>query len=96
MVANPKAAIIGGSLEIGGYFTGNAAMSAKGAQINPQTKAMMNSYASTSFGKLAISNLEKTGMSKVSVTRALAKLEAKNLVLKERHGLTNKIKIKAD
>ena len=38
----------------------------------------------------------KTGMSKVAVTRALAKLESKNLVIKERYGLTNKIKIKVE
>lgn len=38
--------------------------------------------------------VEKTGLSKVSVTRALMKLEHKNLVLKERCGLTNKIKLK--
>ena len=38
----------------------------------------------------------KTGMSKVAVTRVLSKLEAKNLVIKERHGLTNKIKLKVE
>jgi uncharacterized membrane protein len=40
--------------------------------------------------------VSKTGLSKVSVTRALAKLETKNLVAKERYGLTNKIKIKTE
>jgi len=38
----------------------------------------------------------KTGMSKVAVTRALAKLELKGLVAKERHGLTNRIRLKLD
>jgi uncharacterized membrane protein len=36
----------------------------------------------------------KTAMTKVKMTRALASLENKNLILKERHGLTNKIKLK--
>lgn len=36
----------------------------------------------------------KTGLSKVAMTRALAKLEMKNLVVKERYGLTNRIKLK--
>lgn len=36
----------------------------------------------------------KTGTTKVRMTRALASLENKNLILKERHGLTNKIKLK--
>lgn len=36
----------------------------------------------------------KTAMSKVAVTRALAKLEMKNLVIRERFGLTNKVRIK--
>lgn len=36
----------------------------------------------------------KTGLSKVAMTRALAKLEMKNLIVKERHGLTNKIRLK--
>jgi uncharacterized membrane protein len=38
----------------------------------------------------------KTELSKVSVTRALTKLENKNLIIKERYGLTNKIKLKQD
>ena len=38
----------------------------------------------------------KTGMSKVAVTRALTKLEMKNLLVKERHGLTNKIRLKIE
>ena len=38
----------------------------------------------------------KTGLSKVSITRALRKLEMKNLVVKERHGLTNKIKLNGE
>jgi len=38
----------------------------------------------------------KTGLSKVAVTRALRKLEMKNLVVKERHGLTNRIKLKIE
>lgn len=36
----------------------------------------------------------KTGTTKVRMTRALASLENKNLILKERYGLTNKIKLK--
>jgi uncharacterized membrane protein len=36
----------------------------------------------------------KTGMTKVKMTRALASLEGKNLIAKERHGLTNRIKLK--
>ncbi|MCX6814456.1 MAG: hypothetical protein NTY20_02300 [Candidatus Aenigmarchaeota archaeon] len=36
----------------------------------------------------------KTSMTKVKMTRALASLENKNLILKERHGLTNRIKLK--
>jgi len=36
----------------------------------------------------------KTGLSKVAMTRALVKLERKNLIVKERYGLTNKVKIK--
>ena len=38
--------------------------------------------------------VQKTGMGKVAVTRALSKLEIKNLVVRERHGLTNKVRIK--
>jgi len=38
--------------------------------------------------------VSRTGMSKVAVTRALAKLESKGLVVKERHGLTNKVRLK--
>ena len=40
--------------------------------------------------------VSKTGLSKVSVTRALTKLETKSLIIKERYGLTNKIKLKAE
>jgi uncharacterized membrane protein len=36
----------------------------------------------------------KTCMTKVRMTRALASLQYKNLIIKERHGLTNKIKLK--
>jgi uncharacterized membrane protein len=36
----------------------------------------------------------KTGMSKVKMTRILSGFERKGLIVKERHGLTNKIKIK--
>jgi len=36
----------------------------------------------------------KSGLSKVKMTRILSGLESKNLILKERHGLTNKIKLK--
>jgi uncharacterized membrane protein len=36
----------------------------------------------------------KTCMTKVKMTRALASLQNKNLIVKERHGLTNKIKLK--
>jgi uncharacterized membrane protein len=36
----------------------------------------------------------KSGLSKVKMTRILSSLESKNLVVKERHGLTNKIKLK--
>jgi uncharacterized membrane protein len=36
----------------------------------------------------------KTGMTKVKMTRALASLGSKNLIIKERHGLTNRIKLK--
>ena len=34
------------------------------------------------------------GLSKVKVTRIISKLEQKDLVVKERHGLTNRIKLK--
>jgi uncharacterized membrane protein len=36
----------------------------------------------------------KTCIGKVAVTRALSKLEMKNLIVRERYGLTNKIKLK--
>ena len=36
----------------------------------------------------------QTGLSKVKITRILANLERKELITKERYGLTNKIKIK--
>ena len=36
----------------------------------------------------------KTRLTKVKMTRVLASLERKNLIVKERHGLTNKIKLK--
>ena len=36
----------------------------------------------------------KTRLKKVKMTRVLASLERKNLIVKERHGLTNKIKLK--
>jgi uncharacterized membrane protein len=36
----------------------------------------------------------KTGMTKVRMTRALASLQCKSLIIKERHGLTNRIKLK--
>lgn len=35
-----------------------------------------------------------TGFSKVKITRILANLERKNLVVRERYGLTNKVKLK--
>jgi uncharacterized membrane protein len=38
--------------------------------------------------------VKKSGLSKVKVTRILSRLERKGLVLRERHGLTNKIKLK--
>jgi uncharacterized membrane protein len=40
--------------------------------------------------------VEKLGLSKVSITRALMKLEQKNLIVKERYGLTNKVKLKLE
>jgi uncharacterized membrane protein len=36
----------------------------------------------------------KTGLTKVRMTRALAGLEGKSLIVKERHGLTNRIRLK--
>ena len=36
----------------------------------------------------------KTGLTKVRMTRALASLQSKNLIVKERHGLTNRIRLK--
>ena len=36
----------------------------------------------------------KTSLSKVKMTRVLASLERKKLIVKERHGLTNRIKLK--
>lgn len=36
----------------------------------------------------------KTSMTKVRMTRALASLQGKSLIIKERHGLTNRIKLK--
>jgi uncharacterized membrane protein len=36
----------------------------------------------------------KTRLTKVKMTRVLASLEGKNLIVKERHGLTNKIRLK--
>jgi len=36
----------------------------------------------------------KTSLSKVKMTRVLSSLERKNLVVKERHGLTNRIRLK--
>jgi len=36
----------------------------------------------------------KTGYSKVKVARIVARLERKNVVVKERHGLTNRIKVR--
>jgi uncharacterized membrane protein len=36
----------------------------------------------------------KTSLSKVKMTRVLANLERKNLIIKQRHGLTNKIMLK--
>ncbi|MCX6707299.1 MAG: hypothetical protein NT001_04120 [Candidatus Woesearchaeota archaeon] len=38
--------------------------------------------------------VKKTGMGKVAVTRALSKLEMKNLVVRERQGLTNRVRLK--
>ncbi len=36
----------------------------------------------------------RTGLSKVRMTRVLASLERKKLIVKERHGLTNRIRLK--
>jgi len=36
----------------------------------------------------------KSALSKVKIARILSSLENKNLIIKERHGLTNKIKLK--
>ncbi|MBW2971693.1 hypothetical protein KY359_01530 [Candidatus Woesearchaeota archaeon] len=36
----------------------------------------------------------RLGLSKVKVTRVLSALEKKNLIIKERHGLTNKVRLK--
>lgn len=38
--------------------------------------------------------VQKTGLSKVKITRIMRRLELKGLVAKERYGLTNKIKLK--
>ena len=38
--------------------------------------------------------VRKTGMTKVRMTRALASLQCKSLIIKERRGLTNRIKLK--
>lgn len=35
----------------------------------------------------------QTGLSKVKITRVLTSLQNKNLVMKERYGITNKIKL---
>ena len=69
-----------------------------------QIASLLKSDEKTLFDLLVRENGEmlqnkivlKTGLSKVSVTRALAKLENKNLVIRERYGLTNKIRLKAD
>lgn len=37
--------------------------------------------------------VEKLGISKVKVTRILSRLESKGLVTRQRHGLTNKVKL---
>ncbi len=37
--------------------------------------------------------VEKLGLSKVKVTRVLARLERKELIVRTRHGLTNKVKL---
>ena len=36
----------------------------------------------------------RTGLSKVKITRVIHRLELKRLIVKERHGLTNRIKLK--
>lgn len=57
-------------------------------------KAVFTALQSANGEMLQNQLVLKTGLSKVAVTRAVSKLESKNLVVKERHGLTNKIKVK--
>ena len=45
-------------------------------------------------GALQNELVSRTGMSKVKITRIIHRLERKGLIVKERHGLTNKIKVK--
>jgi uncharacterized membrane protein len=40
--------------------------------------------------------VKKSGLSKVKVTRILSRLEKKGLIMRHRHGLTNKVKIKQE
>ena len=53
-------------------------------------KALIESNGEMQQNKLSL----KLGISKVKTTRILHALEQKNLIVKERHGLTNKIKLR--
>ena len=52
-------------------------------------KALLENNGEMQQNKLAV----KLGVSKVKATRVLSGLEQKNLIIKERHGLTNNIRL---
>jgi uncharacterized membrane protein len=62
--------------------------------LRKEERSVFQEIASSNGEMLQNALVLKLGMSKVKMTRVLSSLESKNLIVKERHGLTNKIKLK--
>ena len=62
--------------------------------LNKDEKAVFSEVMDSDGGMLQNKLVLKTSLNKVKMTRTLASLEKKKLIVKERHGLTNRIKLK--
>jgi uncharacterized membrane protein len=62
--------------------------------LRKEERDVFQEIINSSGGMLQNALVLKSGLSKVKMTRILSGLESKNLIVKERHGLTNKIKLK--
>ncbi|MBN1544901.1 hypothetical protein JW898_05580 [Candidatus Woesearchaeota archaeon] len=89
-----NADIRNGLLPVSGRSASRAAYSAVLNLLKVDEKRAFLAVVDSGGEMLQNRLVSKLGLSKVKVTRILAGLERKNLIVKERHGLTNKVKLK--